>query len=234
MSAGTADPDPPTTEAAVEVAGHRAALVSLGETLEEAQAAVERGDVLHTDVGFCYLKLCTDVQEMGYVLRSGDEDVPAGLKRALGEGNRWQDLLLGEFRLGRTGNEILAATRAQAQIQSSLRLFGLHGNPDHAHHNEGVWHPTVIQLSALKEQGLTAYEVSDTATGLRMLRAGRVDFWAVNEIAGLHAVQDLGRQVETVGLICIEVRQGKDDRIAGDNTCEVGRAVVGYKTEGDW
>ncbi|MBY0366590.1 MAG: transporter substrate-binding domain-containing protein [Roseateles sp.] len=43
-------------------------------------------------------------------------------------------------------------------------------------------------LAWLKEQGLTAYEVSDTATGLRMLRAGRVDFWAVNEIAGLHAV----------------------------------------------
>ncbi len=47
-----------------------------------------------------------------------------------------------------------AATRAQAQIQSSLRLFGLHGNPDHAHHNEAVWHPGVIQLSALKELGI--------------------------------------------------------------------------------
>ena len=50
-----------------------------------------------------------------------------------------------------------AATRAQAQIQSSLRLFGLHGNPDHAHHNEAVWHPAVMQLSALKEQGLEAF-----------------------------------------------------------------------------
>ena len=50
-----------------------------------------------------------------------------------------------------------AAMRAQAQIQSSLRLFGLHGNPDHAHHNEAVWHPTVIQLSALKEQGVDRF-----------------------------------------------------------------------------
>ena len=50
-----------------------------------------------------------------------------------------------------------AATRAQAQIQSSLRLFGLHGNPEHAHHNEAVWHPAVMQLSALKEQGLEAF-----------------------------------------------------------------------------
>ena len=50
-----------------------------------------------------------------------------------------------------------AAMRAQAQIQSSLRLFGLHGNPDHAHHDERLWHPSVIQLSALKEQGLQAF-----------------------------------------------------------------------------
>jgi len=47
-----------------------------------------------------------------------------------------------------------AATRAQAQIASSLRLFGQHGNPDHAHHNTALWHPEVMPLSALKIQGL--------------------------------------------------------------------------------
>lgn len=50
-----------------------------------------------------------------------------------------------------------ATTRAQAQIQSSLRLFGLHGNPDHAHHNEQLWHPKAIQISALKGLGLDAF-----------------------------------------------------------------------------
>ena len=50
-----------------------------------------------------------------------------------------------------------AAMRAQAQIQSSLRLFGLHGNPDHAHHDEQLWHPTVLQISPLKERGLTEF-----------------------------------------------------------------------------
>ena len=47
-----------------------------------------------------------------------------------------------------------AATRAQAQITSSLRLLGLHGNPDHAHHNDTVWHPQAIQISALLGQGV--------------------------------------------------------------------------------
>ncbi|MBL8303373.1 MAG: methylmalonyl Co-A mutase-associated GTPase MeaB [Ideonella sp.] len=50
-----------------------------------------------------------------------------------------------------------AATRARAQITSALRLFGLHGNPEHLHHDETVWHPQVIQLSALKGAGVDAF-----------------------------------------------------------------------------
>lgn len=50
-----------------------------------------------------------------------------------------------------------AATRARAQITSALRLFGLHGNPDHVHHDETVWHPQVIQMSALKNVGVDAF-----------------------------------------------------------------------------
>ncbi|MBP9907006.1 MAG: methylmalonyl Co-A mutase-associated GTPase MeaB [Rhodoferax sp.] len=50
-----------------------------------------------------------------------------------------------------------AATRAQAQITSSLRLLGLHGNPDNAHHNDAVWHPQVMQLSALAGTGVDAF-----------------------------------------------------------------------------
>jgi len=50
-----------------------------------------------------------------------------------------------------------AATRAQVQIMSSLRLFSMHGNPDHAHHDETLWHPKVMRLSALKSEGVTEF-----------------------------------------------------------------------------
>ncbi|MBX9936440.1 MAG: methylmalonyl Co-A mutase-associated GTPase MeaB [Burkholderiaceae bacterium] len=50
-----------------------------------------------------------------------------------------------------------AATRAEAQITSSLRLLGQHGNPDHAHHNEALWHPKVVQISALLGQGVDSF-----------------------------------------------------------------------------
>jgi hypothetical protein len=96
------------------------------------EGVIQRGDVLHTDVGITYLRLNTDTQEMGYVLKLGETDVPEGLKRALATGNRWQDLLTANFVTGRTGNEILTATRAASQkekIESStyshpLGFFG--------------------------------------------------------------------------------------------------------------
>ena len=50
-----------------------------------------------------------------------------------------------------------AATRARLQIMSSLRLLGLHGNPDHAHDEPTAWQPQVIQISALKGQGVDVF-----------------------------------------------------------------------------
>jgi len=50
-----------------------------------------------------------------------------------------------------------AATRARAQITSALRLLGLHGRAEHAHHDTTIWHPQVLQLSALKATGVAEF-----------------------------------------------------------------------------
>ena len=50
-----------------------------------------------------------------------------------------------------------AATRAQSQIASSLRLVGLHHRDDHQHPDETQWQPQVMQLSALKGSGLVEF-----------------------------------------------------------------------------
>lgn len=70
-----------------------------------------------------------------------------------------------------------AATRARAQIQSALRLLGMHGNPEHAQHDTQLWHPRVIQISGLKGMGLDEFwqSVNDfkslqTANGRLVLR----------------------------------------------------------------
>ena len=73
---------------------------------------IQRGDVLHCDVGITAMRLNTDTQHMAYVLRAGETDAPAGLKQALANGNALQDLVMAEIRPGRSGNDILAAARA--------------------------------------------------------------------------------------------------------------------------
>ncbi|MEO0478111.1 MAG: M24 family metallopeptidase [Planctomycetota bacterium] len=83
----------------------------------DSDIVIRRGDILHTDVGIRYLRLCTDTQEMAYVLRPDEEDVPSELVDALAVGNHWQDLLTESFVRGRTGNEILAETRRKAETE---------------------------------------------------------------------------------------------------------------------
>src|ERR1019366_4547933 len=70
---------------------------------------IERGDVLHVDFGITAMRLNTDTQHMGYVLRQGETAPPASIRKALGNGNRMQDIMLEEMRPGRTGNEVLMA-----------------------------------------------------------------------------------------------------------------------------
>lgn len=79
------------------------------------KGVIKRGDVLHTDVGICYLAMCTDTQEMAYVLKHDENEAPQGLTDALATGNRWQDILTTEFVAGRSGNQILAATIKASQ-----------------------------------------------------------------------------------------------------------------------
>lgn len=50
-----------------------------------------------------------------------------------------------------------AATRAQAQITSAMRILGQHGRADHAHHDATLWHPQVLQISALKGEGVDRF-----------------------------------------------------------------------------
>ena len=50
-----------------------------------------------------------------------------------------------------------AATRAQARITSSLRLLGLHGHSEDTPDDAAVWHPRVLQASALTGQGVAEF-----------------------------------------------------------------------------
>jgi Xaa-Pro aminopeptidase len=94
---------------------------------------IQKGDVLHCDFGITAMRLNTDTQHMGYVLLDGETDAPPGLKTALANSNRLQDIVLGEIKPGRTGNEILTSARAKmtaAGIDGTVYThpIGLHGH----------------------------------------------------------------------------------------------------------
>jgi hypothetical protein len=82
---------------------------------------IQRGDVLHCDFGIVAYRLTTDTQHMGYVLRAGETEPPAGIRQALTVSNRLQDIVMEELRAGRTGNEILRASLAR------MRAAGIDG-----------------------------------------------------------------------------------------------------------
>ena len=76
---------------------------------------IQEGDIIHCDVGFEYMGLCSDIQDNAYVLRRGETEVPAGIRNLFETGKRMQDILAGEMATGRTGNEILASSLEKAK-----------------------------------------------------------------------------------------------------------------------
>ena len=99
----------------------------------EGDVVILPGDMLHCDVGFRYLNLCTDTQELCYILKRDELDAPQDLKDALRTANRLQEITAGEFVEGRTGNEILAASLAKAKEEGIEPCIYTHPLGFHGH-----------------------------------------------------------------------------------------------------
>jgi hypothetical protein len=86
---------------------------------------IRPGDLLHCDVGFKYMRLLTDHQEMAYVLRPGETEPPEGMQNGVRQANQLQDIFTSTWEEGLTGNEILsrALTRARAEGISKPKIY---------------------------------------------------------------------------------------------------------------
>ncbi len=94
---------------------------------------IRQGDLLHVDFGITYLRLNTDTQQHAYVLKPNETEAPEELKTALVRGNRLQDILTGHFETGRSGNDILARTLAQARKEGITASIYTHPIGFHGH-----------------------------------------------------------------------------------------------------
>jgi Xaa-Pro aminopeptidase len=98
-----------------------------------APEIIRPGDVLHMDFGITYLRLNTDTQELAYVLKPDEKQVPQYLVDALAVGNRLQDILTTNYKTGRTGNEILKAARTQMKAEGINGTIYTHPMGYHGH-----------------------------------------------------------------------------------------------------
>jgi Xaa-Pro aminopeptidase len=101
--------------------------------LKPGDLVIRPGDMLHTDFGLVYLGLSTDTQHNAYVLKPGETDAPAGLKAGLKAANTLQDLVMKHGRVGATGNETLAAARAEAIKEGIVPSIYCHPVGYHGH-----------------------------------------------------------------------------------------------------
>jgi Xaa-Pro aminopeptidase len=99
----------------------------------DGDSVIQKGDMLWTDFGIIYLGLHTDTQHVGYVLKDGETDVPAGLKAGLAANNKVQDALTSSFRTGDSGNVILARAREKAIAQGLRPSIYSHPIGYHGH-----------------------------------------------------------------------------------------------------
>jgi len=94
---------------------------------------LERGDLIHVDFGLIYVGLSTDWQKHGYILKNGEREAPAGLKAALKNTNRLQDIMFSIARPGMTGTEVYDATIAEAKKQGIEAMIYSHPIGAHGH-----------------------------------------------------------------------------------------------------
>jgi Xaa-Pro aminopeptidase len=83
----------------------------------EESVVIERGDLIHVDFGLIYMGLSTDWQKHAYILKPGEKDAPPGLKAALKNTNRLQDILFSVAREGMTGSDVYDKTMAECKKQ---------------------------------------------------------------------------------------------------------------------
>jgi Xaa-Pro aminopeptidase len=172
-----------------------------GGTPQGGDVVIQPGDMLHTDFGIVYLGFSTDTQHNAYVLKPGETDAPQGLKDGLKAANRLQELTMMSAKLGRTGNEALADTIAQAKKEGLAPSIYCHPVGYHGH-------------AAGPPIGMTDYQQGVPVRGDYVFRPNT---WHSIELNATHKVPEWGGQPVRFALEedAAIMPDGKWDWIAG-------------------
>lgn len=103
---------------------------------------IQKGDLLHCDFGITYLRLNSDCQQMAYILKDDETDVPEFLKNAFTDANKLQDILTSNFIQGDSGNKILLNSLREAKAQNLRPSIYTHPLGSYGHSSGptiGMW-----------------------------------------------------------------------------------------------
>jgi Xaa-Pro aminopeptidase len=115
------------------------------------ETIIQGGDLVHCDFGITYLRLNTDHQQIAYVLKPGESEIPGFLKNAFKDGNRLQDVLVSNFKTGLSGNTILANALTESKKMGIKGTIYTHPIGSHGHAagpTIGMWDNQGITVGA--------------------------------------------------------------------------------------
>jgi Xaa-Pro dipeptidase len=122
-------PDLRVQRAGGEIATSRGFLAVATEPI-----VLQAGDVVHIDFGISYMGFDTDWQKMGYILKPGETQPPAGLRKAMANVNALQDALTQQVaRPGMTGGSVFTGVMTEMKRQGIEAMIYSHpiGNQGH-------------------------------------------------------------------------------------------------------
>ena len=103
---------------------------------------IQKGDLIHCDFGITYLRLNSDCQQMAYVLKDDESDVPEFLKNAFTDANKLQNILTSNFIQGDSGNKILFNSLTEAKDKNLRPSIYTHPLGSYGHSSGptiGMW-----------------------------------------------------------------------------------------------
>ncbi|MDM5316277.1 M24 family metallopeptidase [Fictibacillus sp. b24] len=100
---------------------------------DRIEGTILQGDILHLDFGIEYLGLCTDFQQLAYVLKSDESEVPFELKKAMKIANSFEDIFFSACEAGMTGNDIFQSVLKKAAEHDISAMLYSHPIGYHCH-----------------------------------------------------------------------------------------------------
>lgn len=101
-----------------------------GSVSNGVNVTIQRGDIVSIDADIFMLGLVTDSHQHAYILEEGETEVPEALQEVLTIVNELQDKYAAEFKIGRTGKQIVTASdKIQRPDNVTESELGFHPPP---------------------------------------------------------------------------------------------------------